>query len=141
MKFEFSAGGVVFRRRDGAKEILLIKDHVGNWALPKGHIDSGEDAEAAAQREVAEETGLKHTNVVKRLPSSEYWFRQSGELIKKKVSYFLLEALHPEELDLQTEEGIEQSEWVPVEEAVKTLSYKNTRHVMEAAVEAIGELD
>jgi 8-oxo-dGTP diphosphatase len=141
LTFEFSAGGVVFRRRGDAKEILLIKDHVGNWALPKGHIDSGEDAQTAAQREVAEETGLEHTNVVGRLPSSEYWFKQGGELIKKKVSYFLLEALCPEELELQREEGIEQSEWVPVEEAVRTLSYKNTRHVLEAAVEAIREME
>jgi 8-oxo-dGTP pyrophosphatase MutT (NUDIX family) len=141
LKFEFSAGGVVFRRRDGRKEILLIKDHVGNWALPKGHIDPGENAETAARREVAEETGLQSTKVRKRLPSTEYWFKQSGELIKKKVSYFLLEAESPGELALQAEEGIEQSRWVEFEKAPEELSYKNTRHVLEAAVTALRDLD
>ncbi|HSU38118.1 MAG TPA: NUDIX domain-containing protein [Polyangiaceae bacterium] len=40
-------GGPVFRRRDA-----------GAWTIPKGEIEAGEDALAAAQRELLEETGF-----------------------------------------------------------------------------------
>ncbi|WP_222622521.1 NUDIX domain-containing protein [Ramlibacter albus] len=56
----------MFRRRDGALEVLLAhpggpfwarKDD-GAWALPKGEYDDQEEALAAAQREFTEETGF-----------------------------------------------------------------------------------
>ena len=61
-----SAGLLIWRERGGALEVLLVhpggpfwknKD-AGAWSIPKGEIDPGEDAEAAARREVTEETGL-----------------------------------------------------------------------------------
>ncbi len=52
------AGGVVFRP-DGA--VLLLRHLEGSWVFPKGHIDSGEDALAAALREVEEEAGVRAT--------------------------------------------------------------------------------
>jgi 8-oxo-dGTP diphosphatase len=52
---------VVFIARDG--EVLLVRRAVdpegGKWALPAGFIDYGEDPQAAAIREVREETGLE----------------------------------------------------------------------------------
>ena len=35
-----------------------LRSHAGQWALPGGRRDPGESAEAAALRELAEETGL-----------------------------------------------------------------------------------
>ena len=60
-----SAGLLMFRRIDGAIEVLLIhpggpywarKDE-GAWSIPKGLFEEGEDALAAARREFEEETG------------------------------------------------------------------------------------
>jgi len=62
-----SAGILMYRRRGGALEVFLvhpggpffIKKDIGVWSIPKGEIDEGEDALAAAKREFEEETGFK----------------------------------------------------------------------------------
>ena len=60
-----SAGILLWRRREGRLEVLLAhqggpfwakKDH-GHWTVPKGETEPGEELEAVAQREFAEETG------------------------------------------------------------------------------------
>jgi predicted NUDIX family NTP pyrophosphohydrolase len=60
-----SAGLLMFRRRPGGVEVLLVhmggpfwaKKDDGAWSIPKGLLDEGEDALAAARREFEEETG------------------------------------------------------------------------------------
>ena len=54
---EISAGGVVYRVEGGRPLFLLIRDSYRNWGFPKGHLEKHELPEAAALREVAEETG------------------------------------------------------------------------------------
>jgi predicted NUDIX family NTP pyrophosphohydrolase len=62
-----SAGLLMYRRRAGELEFLLVhpggpfwkaKD-AGAWTIPKGEIEEGEDALAAAKREFEEELGFK----------------------------------------------------------------------------------
>jgi 8-oxo-dGTP pyrophosphatase MutT (NUDIX family) len=52
-----AAGAVVFRRSDRGIRLLLLRAYK-NWDFPKGTVGPGEDALAAARREVEEETGL-----------------------------------------------------------------------------------
>lgn len=53
----------VAARRHG--RVLLVRRAMqpeqGRWTLPSGFLDAGEDARAAAEREVVEETGLECT--------------------------------------------------------------------------------
>ena len=65
MAGQVSAGVLAWRRRAGGVEFLLAhpggpfwaKKDAAGWSIPKGLVDEGEDAWAAAQREVAEELG------------------------------------------------------------------------------------
>jgi len=61
-----SAGVLAYRRKAGRLEVLLVhpggpfwanKDE-GAWSIPKGEYAAGEDAEAVARREFAEELGV-----------------------------------------------------------------------------------
>lgn len=52
-----AAGAVIFRRSERGIRLLLLRAYK-NWGFPKGLIEPGEDALAAARREVLEETGL-----------------------------------------------------------------------------------
>src|SRR5215475_13265056 len=64
---EQSAGLLMFRRRGGSIELLLVhpggpfwaKKDDGAWSIPKGLFDDSEDALIAAQREFWEETGKR----------------------------------------------------------------------------------
>jgi predicted NUDIX family NTP pyrophosphohydrolase len=64
-----SAGLLLFRRRDGGLEVLLVhpggpfwaKKDLGAWSIPKGEHEEGEDARACALREFEEEIGSPPT--------------------------------------------------------------------------------
>ncbi|AHI11430.1 Nudix family protein [Lactobacillus helveticus H9] len=74
LKLEHSAGAVIYRRReDGQLEFLIVQSVINdNWGFPKGHLENDEDANIAAQRELAEETGLK--------PEFDFNFVQKNEI-------------------------------------------------------------
>jgi ADP-ribose pyrophosphatase YjhB (NUDIX family) len=63
-----SAGGVV---TNDAGEVLVVSQRGTSWSLPKGHIDPGEDALAAARREIFEESGVRDLELVRELGSYE----------------------------------------------------------------------
>ena len=82
---EFSAGGVVVRRFRGREFIAAVRVKDGTvLALPKGHIDPGESAAEAAEREVREETGVV-ARPVTELGETRYWYRRDGLTIGKSV--------------------------------------------------------
>ena len=57
MPHRLSAGAVVVRETADGARFLLLRAY-RNWDFPKGEIEEGEEALAAAVREAAEETGL-----------------------------------------------------------------------------------
>jgi 8-oxo-dGTP diphosphatase len=135
-KHESSAGGVVYRMSNGTPLFLLICDSYGNWGFPKGHLEEGERADAAALREVLEETGLESATVAGPIAKIDWWFRLHGDLIHKNCEYFLMEtgvaATKPQE-----SEGISACRWATIDEANTLISYKNAREVLKRANELV----
>jgi ADP-ribose pyrophosphatase YjhB (NUDIX family) len=68
MQKEYSAGGVVV---GGNGEVLVVSQGGDSWSLPKGHIDSGETARQAAEREIREESGVSRLTFIKPLGAYE----------------------------------------------------------------------
>jgi 8-oxo-dGTP diphosphatase len=55
-----AAGGVVLREAgEGVEVVLVHRPRYDDWSLPKGKLERGESFEAAALREIEEETGLR----------------------------------------------------------------------------------
>lgn len=134
---EVSAGGVVYRLEDGRPLYLLIRDSYRNWGFPKGHLEKGERPETAAQREVAEETGLDDLSVRGELATIDWHFRFRGKLIHKVCHFFLMETVTAK-TSPQREEGITACKWLPIEEALALISYANAREVLQHAAEKVG---
>lgn len=129
---ETSAGGVVFRAGGAEPVYLLIRDSYRNWGFPKGHLEKGEQPDAAALREVREETGLAKLELRSPVDTIDWHFRFRGRLIHKVCHFYLMESAHSATKP-QRAEGITACRWAPYAEAVKLLSYANARKVLAHA--------
>jgi 8-oxo-dGTP pyrophosphatase MutT (NUDIX family) len=128
---EYSSGGAVIQVRNGAAYVAMIATRGGTrWGLPKGAVSAGETSEAAALREVREETGLE-AEIIKPLDTIEYFFRAGDTLIRKKVDFYLM--MHTGgELQPQLSE-VDDVEWVELSEAIQRASFVSERKLLEAA--------
>jgi predicted NUDIX family NTP pyrophosphohydrolase len=148
-----SAGILLYRRRNGGLEVLLVhpggpfwaKKDAGAWSIPKGEYSETEDLLAVAKREFAEETGAHLAGE----------FLPLGEVVqpgRKIVTAFALEGdLDPATLRSNTFElewppksgrkavfpEIDRAQWFsPAEAAQKILS--GQRPFIERLKKAIG---
>ena len=133
---EFSAGGVVVRRFRGRPFLVGVRLKKGAvLALPKGHIDPGENAAQAAEREVREEAGVV-AELDEKLGDVKYWYQRDGQRVLKVVSFFLFRYRSGRVADHDDE--VESAEWVPLEAAPQLLSYRGERDMAELALSRLG---
>ncbi len=120
-----AAGGVVVR--DG-RVCIIHRPKYEDWSLPKGKLEPGESWEAAAIREVQEETGLA-ARCGEELTPHEYvdrkghpkvvrWWRMSVD----DVAPFVLNA------------EVDERRWVTSAEAERLLVYEHDRALVREAL-------
>ena len=103
-----AAGGVVQNEKD---DILLIRRR-GVWDLPKGKVENGERVEAAAVREVQEETGLADVKREVLIATTYHTYTQQGQGILKRTFWYSMRSSGSHVLTPQLTEDISTVEWV-----------------------------
>lgn len=102
-----AAGGVVTNKHG---DVLMIFRR-GKWDLPKGKFEEGETIEACAEREVREETGLRHLHLRRFLLITYHTYEQKGVSYLKATHWFAFESSDEQALRPQIEEDIAEAEW------------------------------
>jgi bis(5'-nucleosidyl)-tetraphosphatase len=132
METEKSSGAVVFREA-GRREYLLLNYGKGYWGFAKGNVEEGESEKDAARREVEEETGIHSAPFIKGFRDVvSYFFRRRGKTVHKIVVYFLAHAENSQVTLSQEHIGYV---WLPYEDAIRNLTFKNTKELLEKAEE------
>ena len=129
-KQEKSCGAVVYNPKKHS--FLIIKMLNGNWGFPKGHTEDQETDIQTAIREVTEETGINieildgFKKSIKSIPFPE---------VLKEVIFFI--GITEEEKVTIDKDEIEDYMWCSYEEALKMITYKPQRDVMESSLQFI----
>jgi 8-oxo-dGTP pyrophosphatase MutT (NUDIX family) len=116
---------VIFDDVDNEKKVLILKktdysERRYRWRLLKGGLHDGETETEGLQREIFEETGLRKIQVLEKILSYEFFFKN----VRHTVSSYLVRADSTEPIKLQKSE-VAGYVWTTREEALKMLHWNN----------------
>jgi bis(5'-nucleosidyl)-tetraphosphatase len=138
MEEEWSAGVILYRRGVRERQYLLLQYLEGHWGFPKGRIEQEEDLKEAACRELREETQISSTRLVPGFQGLiKYDLERSGRPVQKRVIYFLGET-EQEDACLSPEHAA--FAWLGYQEALKRLTYENSRRLLRQAEQFLNEV-
>lgn len=140
LKREYSAGGALFKRENGAV-LWLVQERAGRniWQIPKGHIEKGETATEAALREVTEETGVT-ARAIAELTPIKYFYVIENECRAKTVQWFLMEYASGSIADFDPRE-VSAVKFAPFAEAINLIAYDSEKSVLKQANELLNAGD
>lgn len=123
----------MYRQTPEGPEYLLLRYGGGNWGFPKGHVEAGENDIQAAQREVAEETGIpiEQQRMLDGFEDeTDYRFRRGHTLVEKDVCFFLIES---GTRDVKISHEHSGFAWLPYETALQRVSFEGPRRILQSA--------
>jgi 8-oxo-dGTP diphosphatase len=120
-----AAGGLLWHRaKSGYQIAVILRARYHDWTLPKGKLDPGESWEAAALREVREETGFSA-----KLLGFAGAVAYATDKGPKVVRYWhMLRAGAQGALEKEVTEAV----WLPITEARARMDYDLERALLEA---------
>ncbi|BDQ30257.1 diadenosine 5'5'''-P1,P4-tetraphosphate pyrophosphohydrolase [Nitrosopumilus zosterae] len=128
---ETSAGIVIFRKEDSKNLFLLLHYPSGHWDFVKGKMEVNETTHQTAIRETREETGITDIRFIENFEEwIEYNFQYQGELIHKKVVFFLAET-KTEKVEISHEH--QNYTWMDYNTAMEKTTFDNAKTVLTRA--------
>jgi 8-oxo-dGTP pyrophosphatase MutT (NUDIX family) len=121
-----AAGGVVTRPTDpsGIEVLVVHRPRYDDWSLPKGKVEPGESDQAAALREVEEETGYQCT-LGDEMATVRYIDRKGRN---KQVRFWHMTVRH--EVDWAPNDEIDDRRWISPADAATLLTYETDRDLL-----------
>ncbi|QDW62246.1 NUDIX hydrolase [Oerskovia sp. KBS0722] len=141
-----SAGGLVWRVRDGELQVKLVhRPRYDDWSWPKGKLDPGEAFQTAAVREVAEETGrpvvlgvplpgLQYLTPEGRVKRVHYWAARQAKRVRDAGPLAARAPVPPVSAD-----EIDDAVWLGVEDAARRVTRKADRGPLAALAEEFAQ--
>ena len=134
---EISAGVVLFRKENSKILFLLLHYPSGHWDFVKGKMEKGETTHQTAIRETLEETGI--TDIV-FLDNFEEWieynFQFQGELVHKRVVFFLAET-KTKEVSI-SHEHLDYI-WIDYQTAMEKTTFDNAKLILSKSKSLLTE--
>jgi|TARA_B110001454_G_scaffold3927_1_gene3572 bis(5'-nucleosidyl)-tetraphosphatase len=128
---ETSAGIVLYRTEDSKKLFLLLHYPSGHWDFVKGKMEKNETSHETAIRETKEETGITDIIFVENFEEwIEYNFKYRGELVQKKVVFFLAET-KTKEIKISHEHS--EYIWMDYNTSMEKTTFDNAKTVLTKA--------
>ena len=128
---ETSAGIVIFRKEGTKNLFLLLHYPSGHWDFVKGKMEKGETTHQTAIREAKEETGITDITFVENFEEwIKYNFKYQGELVQKKVVFFLAET-KTKEIKISHEHS--GYTWLDYNESMEKTTFDNAKTVLTKA--------
>ena len=125
---ETSAGIVLFRRENLKILFLLLNYPSGHWDFVKGKMEEGETVHQTAIRETREETGITDIVFIDNFEEwIEYNFQFQGELVHKKVVFFLAET-KTKEISISHEHL--DYVWMDYHAAIEKTTFENAKSIL-----------
>jgi ADP-ribose pyrophosphatase YjhB (NUDIX family) len=117
-------------------EILLIEDSKNRWTIPKGHIEIGETAKQTAIREIGEEAGLEHINVLAWLGKIHIKYRRMNKLVLMTTQVYLVQAVDKNARPTK-EKWMNGIKWFSFKDALSAVEYEDIEKLMLIAKKKI----
>ncbi len=128
---ETSAGIVLFRKEDSKILFLLLHYPSGHWDFIKGKMEKGESTHETAIRETKEETGISDITFLENFEEwIKYEFQYQGELVRKKVVFFLAETKTKEVMI--SNEHLDYT-WMDYNTSMEKTTFDNAKTVLTRA--------
>ena len=128
---ETSAGIVLFRKEETGNLFLLLHYPSGHWDFVKGKMEKGESIHETAVRETEEETGITDVRFLENFEEwIEYNFQYQGELVHKKVVFFLAET---KAMDVKISHEHLDYTWMDYNTAMEKTTFDNAKTVLTKA--------
>lgn len=112
------------------KVLLVYEKNRNFWGFPKGHMEKGENEIETALREVKEEVGLD-VEIIDKEKRYLLNYIIRDEIDKTTVLYLAI----PKNKEIVMQESeIEKVKWCDFEEALKTLTFDNSKEVFKKVI-------
>ncbi len=129
---EETSAGIVLFRKEGSKILFLLLHYPsGHWDFVKGKMEKGESTHETAIREAKEETGITDITFFENFEEwIKYDFQYQGELVHKKVVFFLAET--KTEQVMISHEHLDYT-WMDYNTSMEKTTFENAKTVLTRA--------